>query len=414
MINKKEERIWEKAFANKKTAKDFAGRKIKKNNYCGNSDDKNCWNIDHTIPESLKKIFGEEVINGDQNKMPVHNKTNSEKANDLYFKANNKYFEVDTKNIKINRINKKTYRKKKEEENMLNSIKLEIQKLIPFYTYKKDGKDYDIADQLINLELEIKEWKENNSWNDDQPVYFKFVKNLKIISSNKFAIKWKNWKEKTQAMPVNENLSILISSNKRPSQIMRRYNKGTKTKDIYIDGKKTLENILKENNLLVKNNKTELEVKKQESLNLNSKTQELLQDIFIHNKHFFTLELNKIQLLESKNKNVIQEIILKIKKINSNFTFNIENTFEINNSLFLTFEISEFDTIIENLEINDIENNFYFWDYNFTFNENYEKTFNQLQDIFESIFKIDNSKITKDYWNNSNIRRKRVNNEQSK
>lgn len=413
MTNKKEERIWEKAFPKQEIGFDFAGRKIKKNNYCGNSDDKDCWNIDHTIPESLKRIFGEEVINSDENKMPVHNKTNSEKANDLYFKANNKYFEVDTKNIKINRINKKTYRKKKEEENMLNSIKLEIQKLIPSYTYKKDGKDYDIADQLINLELEIKEWKENNSWNDDQPVYFKFVNNLKIISSNNFATKWKKHKEKTKAMQVNENLSILISSDKKPAQIIRRY-KNQKNKDIYIDGKKTLENILKENNLLVKNNKTELEPLKEKWSKIIIQPSKLLQDIFIHNKHFFTLELNKIQLLESKNKNILQEIILKIKKLNSNFTFNIENTFKINNSLFLTFEISEFDTIIENLEINDIENNFYFWDYNFTFNENYEKTFNQLQDIFESIFKIDNSKITKDYWNNSNIRRKRVNNEQSK
>lgn len=407
MSNGKIEKIWRRVYGNKTDVIDFAGRKIQKNN-------KQFWNIDHTIPKCLKKKFGKALIESDENKMPIHIQTNREKGNDLLFKTNNKFFEVDVKNIKINEITEKEYEEKKGKY-MSKTKKTKTKDLKSLYTYKKGNKTYDIADYEIDLNLEIKEWQQNNSLSDEQPVSFKFVRKVEIISSNKFANEWKIHKEKNQPLKINDKFSILISNHKNKlNQIIRRYHFENVKKDVYIDGEKKLEKIIESINFLNEKNKEELKSNKELNINQNQNLKiELLQNSFEYNKLFFTLELNKKQLLENKENNIIEEIITKIKEINPNFSFHIENSFTIKNSLFLSFEINEINKIIKNLEINNLENNFYFWDYKFTLNENYNINFNKFEDIFKSIFKINNIEIRSEYWNNLQIKRKRINNEQS-
>lgn len=79
--------IWEKEFGNVETAKDFAGRTIKRAAY-GQTTSKFGWDIDHIQP------LAKNGKDNDENKQIVHVKTNDEKADKTTFMINGTTYQV--------------------------------------------------------------------------------------------------------------------------------------------------------------------------------------------------------------------------------------------------------------------------------------------------------------------------------
>lgn len=105
--------LWNREYGNATTAKDFAGRTMKKNEY-GNNKSEYGWNLDHVKPVSAggkTKSY---------NLVCCNIKTNSEKSNDYpLFVSNGKYFSVEgtDENCRITKLAASTTALKKKDIN---------------------------------------------------------------------------------------------------------------------------------------------------------------------------------------------------------------------------------------------------------------------------------------------------------